>query len=101
MLSKARLLGLAWGLFGASMVWGQSVGGSIQGTVRDAGGAVLAGAEVAVRSVGTRGVRTGHRLRRALPGSASPSGRVRGPLLARGLRPRRAAGRPPRRRPGR
>ena len=76
MLRRARLsLGLAWGLFGAGVVWAQSVGGSIQGTVRDAGGAVLAGAQVVVRSVGTGSVHER---------ATDPGGRYLVPLLPPG-----------------
>jgi outer membrane receptor protein involved in Fe transport len=76
MLGRARLgLGLAWGLFGAGAVWAQSVGGSIQGTVRDPGGAVLAGAHVVVRSVGTGSVHER---------ATDPGGRYLVPLLPPG-----------------
>ena len=76
MLLRARLsLGLAWGLFGAGVVWAQSVGGSIHGTVRDAGGAVLAGTQVVVRSVGTGSVHER---------ATDPGGRYLVPLLPPG-----------------
>ena len=76
MLGRARLsLGLAWGLFGAGVVWAQSVGGSIQGTVRDPGGAVLAGVQVVVRSVGTGSVHER---------ATDPGGRYLVPLLPPG-----------------
>ncbi|PYQ12219.1 MAG: hypothetical protein DMF80_18945 [Acidobacteria bacterium] len=57
MPSKARVVVfVAAVLAGAGAARAQNVGGSIQGTVKDAGGDVLPGAQVVVRNVGTGAV---------------------------------------------
>src|SRR5260370_27382365 len=74
MLREARIVGCLAALLGwAGAAGAQNVGGSIQGTVKDAGGDVLPGVQVVVRNLGTGAVQerttdgTGHFLVPLLP----------------------------------
>ena len=54
---KSRLVLLLW-MVGATLIWGQVVGASLSGTVRDDSGAGLPGAAVLVKNTETGAVRT-------------------------------------------
>src|ERR1700722_10417103 len=53
MSTKRRIVSACLLFFGATLAWGQSVTGTIRGTVTDASGAVVSGAEITVRGQAT------------------------------------------------